>query len=117
MLSTYYASLIMMTVCQVMLLGMATMFFVAKLTPLGILLAAMLALSLPVHTRWNDTSEKYWFVQNHKPTCQVENEDCLEQRLQWLQDSAYIAQAFMSTQVSTKARLDSLKAEISKYGH
>lgn len=117
MLSTYYAPIILMTVCQVMMLGIAIMFFVAKWTPLGIILVVMIAMSLPVHTMWNDTSEKYWFVRNHKPTCQVENEDCLEQRLQWLQDSAYITQAFMSIQDSNKARLDSLKAEISKYGH
>ena len=107
----------MMSICQAMLIGIAIMFFVAKWTPLGVLLAVLAVISLPVHTLWNDTSEKYWFVQNHKPTCQVENEDCLEQRLQWLQDSAYITQVFTSTQVSTKARLDSLKEEISKYGH
>lgn len=117
MLSSYYAMLIMMSICQALMIGIATIFFMAKWTPLGILLAVLIVISLPVHTLWNDTSEKYWFVQNHKPTCQVENEDCLEQRLQWLQDSAYIAQKFMSTQVSTKARLDSLKAEISKYGY
>lgn len=117
MLSTFYAMLIMMSICQALMIGIATIFFIAKWTPLGILLAVMIAPSLYVHTMWNDTSEKYWFVQNHKPTCQVENEDCLEQRLQWLKDSAYIEQAYMSTQVSNKARLDSLKTEISKYGH
>lgn len=117
MLSSYYAMLILMSVCQAMLIGITVMFFVAKWTPIGILLAIIVAMSLPVHTMWNNTSEKYWFVQNHKPMCQVENEDCLEKRLQWLQDSAYITQAFMSTQTSTKERIDSLKAEISKYGH
>jgi sensor histidine kinase YesM len=117
MLSTYYLTLIMMTICQVLMLGIAIMFFVAKWTPLGVLLAIMIVLTMPIHTRWNDTYEKYSFVQNHKPTCQVENEDCLEQRLQWLQDSAYTAQELKSTQTSTNLRLDSLKTEISKYGH
>ena len=117
MLSTFYTMLGAMLVCQVLLIGLTIVFFALKWIPLGVLFAVIVIVSMPVHTLWGDTREQYQFVQTHKPTCDVESVNCLEQRLQWLKDSAYVEQAYMSTQVSTKERLDSLKAEISKYGH